>query len=239
MLRAILFDLDGTLLDIDISDFLARYFSALREVLEATSPSSDPDAGMAGILEATRAMSLPHDGRTNQEVFHEEFLALSGIDLDEEWEAFSRFYEEVFPRLRGDIGPVAGALRAVECASGLGLHVAVATNPIFPLRAIEHRIDWAGLGDVDFALVTSYENMRATKPHAAYYRQIAETLGVDTSECLMVGDDPILDLAAADVGMRTYYVGTAPAEADFTGDLSALCDLLPRLADPGSTPTAF
>lgn len=229
-MRAVLFDLDGTLLDLDLPAFLARYFAALRGVIAAVLGEARADEGIRAVLDATRAMSEPHDGCTNRDVFTEVFASLTGVDLDSEWDRFDEFYEYEFPSLGEGLGPSPGAHRAVRAAIDSGMCVAVATNPIFPLRAIEHRITWAGLDPADFDLVTSYESMRATKPHAAYYRQIAEALGVAERECMMVGDDPLLDMAAADVGMRTFYVGAAPAEADLTGDLDALADLLPRLA---------
>jgi len=46
----------------------------------------------------------------------------------------------------------------------------------------------------------------------------------------MVGDDRALDMPAADVGMRTYYVGAdESAPADMRGSLDELADLLPRI----------
>jgi FMN phosphatase YigB (HAD superfamily) len=118
----------------------------------------------------------------------------------------------------------------VETALGLGMRVAVATNPIFPLEAVRHRLDWAGLGDLPVHVITTYEVMHATKPLPAYFRETAEMLGVEPRACLMVGDDPLLDLPAADVGMRTYYVGArTDVSADYCGDLGQLAALLPRL----------
>jgi len=49
-----------------------------------------------------------------------------------------------------------------------------------------------------------------------------------------VGDDRSLDLPAADVGMRTFYVGdSAAAPADFRGTLTELPDVLARLTAKG------
>jgi FMN phosphatase YigB (HAD superfamily) len=72
--------------------------------------------------------------------------------------------------------------------------------------------------------------MHAAKPHPAYFLEVAALLGVDAGCALMVGDDRVLDMTAADVGMRTFYVGggSAPA-ADFTGSLEDVVALLPRL----------
>jgi len=124
------------------------------------------------------------------------------------------------------------AFEAVETALRLGLKVAIATNPIFPMSAVRERMRWAGLEGFDVHVVTAYEVMCATKPHAAYYTQTAELLGVDPRTCIMVGDDRVLDMSAADIGMRTFYVGDGPAPAcDWNGTLDELAELLTRLSD--------
>jgi FMN phosphatase YigB (HAD superfamily) len=185
---------------------------------------------MAALHSATGMMMEPHDGRTNREVFYEDLLARTGVDLNEHWPVYERFYARVFPTLGDTAGPARGARRAVATALELGLKVAIATNPIFPRAAIDHRLAWAGLADLPFDVVTTYEHMTACKPHAAYYLQTAEMLGLPPAECMMVGDDRSLDLPAADVGMRTFYVGPDPdSSADLCGDLDALADVLPRL----------
>ena len=126
--------------------------------------------------------------------------------------------------------PAPGLRAAVRCALDLGLKVAIATNPIFPRSAIIERMRWAEVADLPFHVVTSYENMHAAKPHPAYFSETAALLGVTPSEALMVGDDRVLDMCAADVGMRTYYVGHGVAPAvDFVGTLEELTDLMPRL----------
>ena len=229
-MRAILFDLDGTLLDLDLSAFLKRYFVALDAVSAELAGRCAPGAFMPALHAAVGAMMEPHPGRTNRDVFYEDLLARTGVDLNEHWPVYERFYREVFPTLADTAGPAKGARRAATTALESGLAVAIATNPIFPRAAVEHRLAWAGLGDLSFPVVTSYEDMVACKPHADYYRQIAELLGVAPHECLMVGDDRTLDMPAADVGMRTFYVGTdEAAPADLRGDLDELADLIPRL----------
>jgi FMN phosphatase YigB (HAD superfamily) len=228
-MRAVLFDLDGTLLDIALSDFLGRYFAALAEAAGDRFPGLDL---IAEISASTEAMMRPHPGATNQEAFYLDFRGRTGVDLGEHASVFERFYAEDFPGLVGSASPAPGGRAAVEAALGLGLRVAVATNPIFPMAAVRHRLAWAGLSALEFPVVTAYEDMHATKPLPAYFRETAELLGVPPAACLMVGDDPMLDLAAADVGMRTFYVGgRAGVDADYRGDLRDLAQLLPRLLE--------
>lgn len=232
-MQGVLFDLDGTLLDIDLGSFLDRYFAALAR---AIAPLTDGDESLRNAMRslnaATAAMMMPHPGLTNQQVFAAEFHMLTGIDIDEHAAVFDRFYAEDFPHLGDGFGPAPGARRAVETALGLGLKVAIATNPIFPRAAVEHRIAWAGLDDLPLHTVTTYESMHACKPLAAYFLETAERMSVSPERSLMVGDDAELDLPAAATGMRTFYVGSrADAKADLRGDLCELADMLEELVN--------
>lgn len=230
VLRAVLFDLDGTLLDLDLRAFLARYFAALEVASAPIVPPKLVRGFMDGMNAAVGAMTLPHSGRTNQDVFYAELMEHTGVDLHEHWHVFETFYAQVFPTLRDTARPAPGGREAVETALALDLGVAVATNPIFPRAAIAERLAWAGLDDLDLPVVTTYESMHACKPHPEYFRQTASLLGAAPTECLMVGDDRALDMPAADVGMQTFYVGSDPdAPADMRGDLVDLARLLPRL----------
>ena len=83
--------------------------------------------------------------------------------------------------------------------------MAIATNPIFPARAIEHRLEWAGVGDIPFDLVTAYENMHTSKPSPDYYREIADLLSVSPEVCVMIGNDVQRDIEPAQAaGMHTF-----------------------------------
>ncbi len=230
-MKAVLFDLDGTLLDIDIEAFLAVYFRALAEAVETFAHTDDIHARvMKAIHDSTGAMMQVHPGRTNEDVFAEEYELLSGFSFEECRPVFERFYEEVFPGLGEGIGPSPGTREALDAARNRGMRVAVATNPIFPLRAIEHRMSWAGVSPEDVDVITSFETMTACKPQPAYFRETAAMLDVPPASCLMVGDDPVLDLAAADIGMKTFYVGSFEVtSADYRGTLTDLADLLTRI----------
>lgn len=226
---AILFDLDGTLLDIELQEFLRAYFTA---IAEATAPHFPGLHVGEAILASTEAMQRPHPGSTNRDAFNADFAARTGIDLSlpGHHAVFETFYDEVFPGLGRGYGPAKGARRAVETALGLGMSVVVATQPIFPRAAIEHRLAWAGLTDLGLDVLTTYEVMHACKPSTDYFREAAAMVGHAPSDCVMVGDDRSLDMPAADVGMRTFYVGRGAAGAHWYGDLDDLAHLLPRLA---------
>ena len=230
VLKGILFDLDGTLLDIRIDTFLDCYFAALENAVRGSfGQETDTDLVMQAVMSGTSAMMRPHPGETNRKAFYREFERATGVDLVSHWPVFEKFYVEVFPSLRGELGPARGAKEALAAARTCGLKVALATNPIFPRTAIVHRLSWAGFEPDAVDVITDYETMHACKPSAEYFRQTAAMLGLDPRDCLMVGDDRVLDLAAADVGMRTFYVGEDPnVSADYRGGLPELASLLTR-----------
>jgi FMN phosphatase YigB (HAD superfamily) len=218
-MRGVLFDLDGTLLDVQVSEFLMRYFRALDEAVSPHYPGVDL---VSAVLASTDVMQRPHPGSTNREVFFRDFRERTGLDLEQEWPVFDAFYRDVFPSLGSDYRPVPGAREAILAARASGWRVAIATQPIFPLMAIQHRLQWAGLGDLEFDAITTYEVMEACKPEMAYFAQVCDMIGCAPGDCVMVGDDAGADMPASKIGIRTFFVGSGPATADLRGTLTQL-----------------
>jgi len=226
VLEAVLFDLDDTLLQTDTDAFVRRYFSAL-EVYFANGDAVAPGRLTRWIMQATAAMvDVPHPERTNLEAFTMAFARLSGMAAEVVWPRFDRFYQEIYPTLGEGLAPMPGGREAVDAARAQGLKVAVATNPLFPLGAVRHRLLWAGLPEDRFDLVTTLENMHWTKPNLEYYAEVAARLGVDPKRCLMVGDSQENDIEPArHLGMLTYLVGEGDG-AHASGDMHKLARAL-------------
>lgn len=227
--RAVLFDLDDTLLRNDMEGtFLQHYFALLTEYAR---PLIEPRPLMAALMAATEAMQCNQDpeGLTNREAFAAVFAPQIGRPWDELEAFFGRFYDVEFPHLRVHAEAHPDARRAVQASLDAGCQVVIATNPLFPRRAIEHRLAWAGIDDMPFALVTSYENMHTAKPAPAYYAEIVELIGTAAPECLMVGNDLLLDIAPAQqAGMSTFLAdrwltnSDDGVRADWRGSLADL-----------------
>jgi FMN phosphatase YigB (HAD superfamily) len=211
--KALLLDLDDTLLSNPMETFIPGYFAALGEFLaERVPPARLTEALMLGAAAMDRNDGA---GPTNAEAFYPVFYGALGLSADDLEPWTERFYRQEFPKLRTLTRPRAAAPRIVEWALERGLQVAIATNPMFPRSAIQQRLDWAGVG-VDrypYALVTFMEESRATKANPAYFTAIAEALGLDPGDCLMVGDHWQWDVVhATEAGLRAYWIAEPEAE---------------------------
>lgn len=203
-IKAVLFDLDGTLLPMDLDEFIKVYFKALAAHL--VPHGYDAERLIGGVWKGTEAM-LKNDGsRTNEQAFWDTFAAVMGEGARADEPLFERFYTEKFGALRAICGFDDRAAGAVSHIRDSGLRVALATNPIFPAVATRQRVQWAGLQPEDFELITTYENSRFSKPSDGYYRDVAQALGLEPSQCLMVGNDVDDDLSAERVGMQVFLL---------------------------------
>jgi len=207
MLKAILFDLDDTLLDCSMDTFFPAYFSALTRHTAHLVP---PERMMSELHRATKAMDANDGtGPTNQEVFDAVFYPALGFEPEGLRPVLDRFYLEEFPKLEPLIRRRPAARPLMEWAVEQDLQVAIATNPFFPRLPVLQRLEWAGVPASDFVydLVTTYDIMHATKAHPAYYREILEWLGRRPAECLMVGDYWQWDVAPpVSLGIPAYWI---------------------------------
>ena len=86
------------------------------------------------------------------------------------------------------------------------LKLVIASNPLWPSIAQNKRLTWAGLGDLQFDLITHIENMTYCKPKVEYYRENCSKIGERPEACLMVGNVPVNDMVVGTIGMKTYLV---------------------------------
>lgn len=233
--KALLCDLDGTLLDVDMEEFMKPYFAALVPYVSPYLPGVEV---VKALMASTQAMMASHPTLTNEEAFWSDFTARVHVAREAIEPVFVRFYKEVFPSLGRYTRQVPEARVLVQAAMAHGLDVVVATNPIFPAIAIETRLGWAGLAGLPFRHVTTMENSHYTKPSRAYFEEILAVIGRRPEECLMVGNDPQMDLPEVDLGLRTFLVSAVPdgAAVDFHGTLRDLAAMLPRLAAGNGNP---
>lgn len=209
-IKAVLFDLDGTLLPMDQGEFTKKYF---KEICKLVVPMGliDADKMVEATWCGTKCMVKNDGSKPNDQVFWEGFSACSSITgetLERIRSKCDSFYSNEFHNTKDTCSENPLARRAVELASGNGKRaVVIASNPIFPKAGQLSRMSWVGLSESDFQLITSYENQRFCKPNPEYYRAIAADLGVFPEECLMIGNDEREDArAASEAGMNCFLV---------------------------------
>ncbi|MDP2993661.1 MAG: HAD hydrolase-like protein [Anaerolineales bacterium] len=185
----LLLDLDDTLLETNMDVFIPAYFKALSAAL---AEKVAPEVMIPALTGGTKAMMVNTDpALTLRDVFDAYFFPRLGFDRSALQTAIDRFYDEIFPTLGALTKPIPEAVRLVDWAFAQGYRVVIATNPFFPLKAVQHRLRWAGLPPekYPFALVTSYETFHFTKETVAYYPEVLAQLGWPEDPAVMVGDD--------------------------------------------------
>ncbi|MBQ8618743.1 MAG: HAD family hydrolase [Clostridia bacterium] len=204
-LTTILFDLDGTLLPMpDQELFLRAYMKGLaaKVALHGYEPKQLIDV----VLKGVGAMIKNGGAATNETVFWNVFCGVFGEDARKDMPVFDEYYRNEFQQVSKTCGCDARAAKLIAALKAKGYRLVLATNPLFPAVATQSRIRWAGLDAEDFALVTTYENAAYCKPSLEYYKEIVEKLGLDPSECLMVGNDVGEDMVAGKLGMKTFLL---------------------------------
>ena len=203
-IKTVLFDLDGTLLPMDLDIFVKEYFKALAANL--ATHGYDPEKLIDAVWLGTKDMIHNDGSKINAQAFWDRFTSIFGPQALEDMPLFDEFYRNHFDETKKVCGFDPAAAEAVYRIKEMGLPVVLATNPIFPPAAVEKRITWAGLQPEDFQLYTTYENCRYSKPHPKYYADILAQLNLRPEECLMVGNDTEDDMVARQLGMKVFLL---------------------------------
>ena len=204
MVKAVLFDLDGTLLPMDQDEFVKAYFRLLAKKLAPYG--YEPDKLVKAVWHGTGAM-IQNDGScTNEVVFWNDFTNIFGEQARSHEPVFAEYYEKDFQQVKNSCGYTPKAAEIVRSLKAAGIRVALATNPVFPAIATESRIRWAGLEPEEFELYTTYENIGFCKPNLDYYREILRRMELDAADCLMVGNDVDEDMVAGKLGMEVFLL---------------------------------
>ncbi len=201
MLKAVLFDLDNTLIFFDEIKFADLFFPPMAARFADVLPSDKFAVQlMAATLEAHK-----NDGSiTNRELFLREFTRGTSLTSEDAWKRFLEYYDEDFDGMKGTVTTPGNTRLVFQSIRERNLKLVIATDPILPLNAQCKRLSWADIDGIELDLVTHIENMSYCKPKLGYYRQICQLIHERPEDCLMVGDDPANDMVAATIGMKTY-----------------------------------
>ncbi|MBE6707066.1 MAG: HAD family hydrolase [Ruminococcaceae bacterium] len=231
MYKAILFDLDGTLLPMDMEVFTKAYMKGISAKFVAMGI---PLPAFVDTLWKGVGAMIRNDGKeTNSVVFWECFRVAFGGDVKAYEREASPFYDNEFNELKKLTSPNPSAIKAVELARRNGRRVVLATNPIFPHNGQVTRMSWVGLKESDFDFITDCESDSFCKPNPMYYLSICERLGVKPEECLMIGNDESDDMKGASrAGMDCFLVTDCliPCkDFEWQGERGSFKDLIKKL----------
>jgi FMN phosphatase YigB (HAD superfamily) len=197
-----------------MDDFIPVYFQALSGFL---NDRVEPELMLSALISGTRKMMANNDPScTLQQTFDADFFPKIGLSRDEFQLQIDLFYEKVFPTLNYLTNPWPDAVELVEWALSQGVRLAVATNPLFPLSAIHHRMRWAGLPpeEIPFIVVSAYETFHFSKPNPAYFAEVLGRMGWPDGPVVMVGDDPERDLPGSNaLGLATYWINVVDVDS--------------------------
>lgn len=204
MIQALFFDLDGSLLGMDLNAFTQGYLKSIAGAMMGYG--FDPETLIRTIYAGIGAMALHDPALTNEQAFLEVMKNQYGDEVIDQMPYFEDYYRNEFGTNQQFCPQNPLARTVIETAKKQGLKTILATNPVFPRIAVDQRLNWAGLKPEDFEWITTYENSHFCKPDPRYFLEIADRFGLKPEEILMVGNDLNEDYGAINAGMDLFVL---------------------------------
>jgi FMN phosphatase YigB (HAD superfamily) len=226
--KAVFFDLDGTLLPLDMEMFIRLYYEAIHDcgIMRSIHPANGHE-----IFEKAVYAMFSNDGRaTNADVFFGTIGRYSGLDRPRFIEMMDGFYNGGYKRIRLSAQGEPRVPEVIEALKGKGYRLILSTNPLFPDIATNQRVEWAGLSPADFEYISYYDNSSFCKPNMGYYNEILYKTGLSAEECYIVGNDVKEDMCAVALGFEGFLLtdhligDISKAPECHKGDYTALLD---------------
>ena len=194
--RAVIFDLDGTI--VDNMALHAEAFAAF--------------AGRHGLPPLTAADRAKLDGRRNSEIFP----ILFGREMTrDEWLAYEGEKEGLYREIsRGRLAPVRGLPALLDRLAGERVAVALATSA--PEANVSHTLAETGLAAA-FPVIVRGDQVARGKPAPDVFIEAARQLDFAAASCLVFEDAPMGITAARAAGMPVVGITTSFSEAHFMG----------------------
>lgn len=221
MIRAVLFDLDGTILD---------RLSSLRVYLYNQVERLPDVLGKVPFVEYMDTLiELDSRGHGDKyQVFRRierDFAMTPGT-----WHRLLDDYETFFPHV---CVPFPKAHQTLAALRERGLSLGLVTNG--PVESQQPKIDGLGIaGYFGTILISGVEGV--SKPDPEIFHRAVRNLGVTAEETVMIGDNPVADIGGAkSFGMRAIWkrddFWAAPEVVDgVVGDLDELPEMISRLS---------
>lgn len=191
MLKAIFFDLDGTLLPLNEEEFTKYYFSLLTK--KAKPYGYDSEKLIDTIWKGTYLMYQNDGKKTNEEVFWDYFASVFGKESLNDKVIFDDFYVNEFKGAKACCKENPLAKKIVSFCYENHLLPFLTTNPIFPRAGQSTRMSFLGLKEEDFKYVSYYENSSYCKPNPMYFLDILNKFNLKPEEVIVFGNNTYED----------------------------------------------
>lgn len=204
--RAVAFDLDGTLFDHAgasaraVDDFLHGIGVEGTDALRAAWAEAEGRhferwrRGEVDFAEQRRARLV-------------EVLPLAEVRPPRDPHELDALFDRYLAAYRAAWRPLPGSTALLREVRDLGMVIGVLTNGTEEQQ--RDKLAVTGLADLVDVVCTS-ERIGVAKPDRRAFERVADELGVPTAACLMIGDDPERDVAGARAaGMRAVLVDPA------------------------------
>ena len=191
---AVIFDLDGTI--VDNMALHAEAFAAF--------------AGRHGLPALTPADRAKLDGRRNSEIFP---VLFNREMAREEWLAYEHEKEKLYrERSGGRLMLVAGLPALLARLADQSIAVALATSA--PELNVVHTLTEVGLIGA-FPIVVRGDQVGRGKPAPDVFIEASRQLGVPPDACVVIEDAPMGIVAAKAAGMTVVAITTSFSQAQF------------------------
>lgn len=184
-IKAVVFDMDGTLVDSEKVSFAA--WDKTAEIMGLDIPDTVVRSFLGRNYDSYRSLLIEHLGGDEN---------LGDSVLDQHTKSF-------FEIAKTELELKPGAREALEALSGIGLPMAVATST--PRAWAEPRLARFNLQRY-FKSMTCGDEVENSKPAPDIFIAAAKSLGIDPCECAAVEDSFTGVKAAYDAGMNVFMV---------------------------------
>jgi len=180
MIKAVIFDLDGVLVD---SEELSRQSN--KETLKQHG------------IELTQEEKIKAIGRTDLDIFRDMIEARGlGLSPEELTKEKDRIYLDI---IKGKLKPIPGARGILETLKERGIPFAIASSGTYvKVRANLSETGLIGL----ISTIISADDIEKGKPDPEIFLKAAEKIGIPPEECLVIEDAQAGVIAAKAAGMK-------------------------------------
>lgn len=183
-LLAVIFDLDGTVLDNE-----DEYGIAFREVLSKLGKKTDSE--------------FPHTQGIGVEENWQKLIPKYKIKTKKSIEELSKETQEAYLKILSKVTLKKGVKDFIKDLKDLGILVALATSNTWP--TVEKVFDSLNLEGI-FDTMTTGEEVKSKKPDPEIFLLTAQKLGVDPKNCLVIEDTKAGIKAAKDAKMNVVAI---------------------------------